>query len=87
MKKYLILCFILVFALTSANAQDRDSEHHHYKGDTCKVGPRFAPQAGDFTVAMIFGRGGGGVVSAGKSRRQGAAICRQFSACAQQAGG
>ncbi|MHB1107975.1 MAG: BT1926 family outer membrane beta-barrel protein [Lutibacter sp.] len=57
MKKYLILCFILVFALTSANAQDRDSEHHHYKGDTCKVGPRFAPQAGDFTVAMIFGRG------------------------------
>lgn len=57
MKKYLILCFILVFALTSVNAQDKDSHHHHYKGDTCKVGPRFAPQAGDFTAAMVFGRG------------------------------
>lgn len=68
MKKYLILCFIFVFALTSVNAQDRDSDHHHYKGDTCKVGPRFAPQAGDFTAAMVFGRGAylnGGLVVPG----------------------
>ncbi len=58
MKKYLILCFILVISLTSANAQDRDSDyHHHYRGDTCNVGPRFAPQAGDFTAAMVFGQG------------------------------
>src|SRR4030066_585106 len=57
MKKYLILCFILVFALTSANAQDKDSHHHHYIGDTCKVEPRFAPKQGDFTAAMVFGRG------------------------------
>lgn len=57
MKKHLILCFILVFALTSANAQDRDSDYHHHKCDTCKVGPRFAPKAGDFTAAMVFGRG------------------------------
>ena len=57
MKKYLILCFILVFALTSANAQYKDSEHHHYKGDTCKVEPIFAPKQGDFTAAMVFGRG------------------------------
>jgi len=57
MKKYLILCFILVFALTSANAQDKDSHYHHYKGDTCKVEARFAPQKGDFTAAMVFGRG------------------------------
>ncbi len=79
MKKYLILCFILVFALTSANAQDKDSEyhHHHYKGDTCKVGPRFAPQAGDFTAAMVFGRGaflnGGLVVPSSYSSVSGAA--------------
>ncbi|HEY9169984.1 MAG TPA: BT1926 family outer membrane beta-barrel protein [Lutibacter sp.] len=58
MKKYLILCFILALTLTSVNAQDRDSDyHHHYRGDTCKVGPRFAPQQGDFTAAMVFGRG------------------------------
>ena len=56
MKKYLILCFILVSSLTSANAQDKHSDHH-YKGDTCKVEARFAPQKGDFTAAMVFGQG------------------------------
>ena len=56
MKKYLILCFILVVSLTSANAQDKHSDHH-YKGATCKVEARFAPQKGDFTAAMVFGRG------------------------------
>ncbi|MHB1148005.1 MAG: BT1926 family outer membrane beta-barrel protein [Lutibacter sp.] len=78
MKKYLILCFILVISLTSVNAQDGDSEHHHhYKGDTCKVGPRFAPKAGDFTAAMVFGRGaflnGGLVVPSSYSSVSGAA--------------
>lgn len=77
MKKYLILCFILVISLTSANAQDKDSDYHHYKGDTCKVGPRFAPQKGDFTAAMVFGRGaylvGGLVVPSSDSSVSGAA--------------
>ncbi|MCF6168133.1 BT1926 family outer membrane beta-barrel protein [Lutibacter sp.] len=57
MKKYLILCFILVISLTSANAQDKDSDHV-CKTDTCCVDtPKFAPQKGDFTAAMVFGRG------------------------------
>jgi hypothetical protein len=77
MKKYLILCFIMVFALTSANAQDKVSDHHHYKGDTCKVEPRFAPKAGDFTAAMVFGRGaylnGGLVVPSSYSSVSGSA--------------
>lgn len=78
MEKYLILCFILVISLTSANAQDRVSDyHHHYKGDTCKVEPRFAPQQGDFTAAMVFGRGaylnGGLVVPSSYSSVSGAA--------------
>jgi putative OmpA-OmpF-like porin len=55
MKKYLILCFILVVALGSVNAQDKDSKH------TCTVDcdhpVTFAPQKGDFTAAMVFGRG------------------------------
>ena len=55
MKKYLILCFIVVFAL-SANAQDKVLDHA-CKNDTCSVAVKFAPQKGDFTVAMVFGRG------------------------------
>jgi len=55
MKKYLILCFILVISLTSVNAQYRDSEQP-CKLDSSKV-VTFAPQKGDFTAAMIFGRG------------------------------
>ncbi|MGV8945402.1 MAG: BT1926 family outer membrane beta-barrel protein [Lutibacter sp.] len=38
-------------------AQDKDSDYHPCKSDTCKVEPRFAPKAGDFTAAMVFGRG------------------------------
>jgi len=67
----------MVFALTSANAQDKVSDHHHYKGDTCKVEPRFAPKAGDFTAAMVFGRGaylnGGLVVPSSYSSVSGSA--------------
>ena len=58
MKKYLILCFIVAFTLTSVsvNAQDKDSDHD-CKTDTCCVKDTFAPQKGDFTAAMVFGRG------------------------------
>ena len=52
MKKYLILTFILAFALTSANAQDKAE-----KVDGCKTATVFAPQKGDFTAAMVFGKG------------------------------
>lgn len=62
MKKYLILCFIIAFTLTSVNAQDKDSNH---KCEDCDQGAKFAPKKGDFTVAMVFGRGayinGGGL--------------------------
>ncbi|PHS52854.1 MAG: hypothetical protein COB01_06635 [Lutibacter sp.] len=55
MKKYLILCFILVVALGSVNAQDKDSKH--VCKDDCNHEVTFAPQKGDFTAAMVFGRG------------------------------
>lgn len=55
MKKYLILCFI--FALTlSVNAQDKDS-NHVCTANCCDAKSKFAPQRGDFTAAMVFGRG------------------------------
>ena len=53
MKKYLILCFILTFAL-SVNAQDKDSNHDC---EGCDQSAKFAPKKGDFTAAMVFGRG------------------------------
>ena len=56
MKKYLILCFILAFTLTSVNAQDKDS-NHVCKTDSCNHGVKYAPTKGDFTAAMVFGRG------------------------------
>jgi len=55
MKKYLILCFILVISLSSINAQDKDS-NHNCKVDSCSI-VTYAPQRGDFTAAMVFGRG------------------------------
>jgi len=54
MKKYLILCFILAFTLTSVNAQDKDSNHDC---ENCDQSATFAPKKGDFTAAMVFGRG------------------------------
>ncbi|REE83442.1 outer membrane protein W [Lutibacter oceani] len=57
MKKYLILCFILVISLTSVNAQDKDSEHVCATDSCCVEAAKFAPQKGDFTAAMIFGQG------------------------------
>ncbi len=75
MKKYLILCLIFVFALTSVNAQDKDSKHE-CKDDTC-CASKFAPQKGDFTAAMVFGRGaylnGGLVVPSSSGSVSGAA--------------
>ncbi|MBI9040733.1 BT1926 family outer membrane beta-barrel protein [Lutibacter sp.] len=55
MKKYLILCFIFALSLTSVNAQDKDSDH--VCKDACCAVSTFAPQKGDFTAAMVFGRG------------------------------
>jgi outer membrane protein W len=57
MKKYIILCFIFAFALTSVNAQDKDSESHKCEIDSCTVVSDFAPHAKDFTAALVFGRG------------------------------
>lgn len=57
MKKYLILCFILALTLTSVNAQDKDSNHSCKTDSCCVVADKFAPQKGDFTTAMVFGRG------------------------------
>jgi len=55
MKKYLILSLIFIFSLTAVNAQDKDAKH------TCKdqscCASKFAPKKGDFTTAMVFGRG------------------------------
>ena len=56
MKKYLILSFIFLIALTSANAQVKDSKSTCKSSDTCNV-VKYAPEKGDFTAAMIFGRG------------------------------
>ncbi len=53
MKKYLILCFILVFSLVSANAQDKNSKQD-CKTDSCHVAYKYAPQKGDFTAAMVL---------------------------------
>jgi outer membrane protein W len=55
MKKYLILCFIFAITLTSVHAQDKDS-NHVCKND-CDHSVTFAPEKGDFTAAMVFGRG------------------------------
>lgn len=58
MKKYIILSFFFLFSLTIVNAQEEDSNHVH-KNDAscCAATPKFAPEKGDFTVAMLFGRG------------------------------
>jgi hypothetical protein len=56
MKKYLILCLVLFISLTSVNAQDKDSSHKCKEDGCCEVNP-YAPQKGDWTAAMIFGRG------------------------------
>lgn len=56
MKKYLILSFILLATLTSVNAQSKDSNSGCKSSDTCNV-VKYAPEKGDFTAAMLFGRG------------------------------
>lgn len=58
MKKYLILTFFFLLSLTVVNAQEEDSDHV-CKDDAscCAATPKFAPQKGDFTAAMLFGRG------------------------------
>lgn len=75
MKKYLILCFILVVSLGSVNAQDKDSKH--VCEAECDHAVTFAPQKGDFTAAMTFGAGAyltsGLVVPSSSSNVSGAA--------------
>lgn len=61
MKKNIILGFVLaIFTVVGINAQDKDSQKtDHVCTTTCCVdqGPKFAPQKGDFTAQMLFGRG------------------------------
>ena len=62
MKKNIILGFLLtLFMMVGVNAQDKDSKpteaKHECKDDACKHSHSFAPQKGDFTAAMLFGRG------------------------------
>jgi len=67
MKKYLILSFILLASLTSVNAQGEDAKPTCKSSDTCNV-VKYAPEKGDFTAAMVFGRGAfldGGLVVPG----------------------
>lgn len=77
MKNYLILSFILVFTLFSANAQHKDDATHECTNACCDTTNKFAPQKGDFTAAMVFGRGaylnGGLVVPSSNSTVSGAA--------------
>lgn len=54
MKKYLILTFFFLLSLTVVNAQEEDSDQ---VCEGCKVATKYAPQKGDFTAAMLFGRG------------------------------
>ena len=61
MKNNIILGFLLaIFTVVGVNAQDKDSQQtkdYTCKQDTCTHAPKFAPQRGDFTAQMLFGRG------------------------------
>jgi outer membrane protein W len=61
MKNNIILGFLLsIFTVVGMNAQDKDSKHtkeSHECSALCDHGPKFAPQRGDFTAQMLFGRG------------------------------
>lgn len=57
MKKNIILGFLLaMFTIVGMNAQDKDS-NQDCKADSCRVVLKYAPQKGDFTAQMLFGRG------------------------------
>ena len=55
MKKNIILGFVLtIFTIVSINAQDKDSKQNC---NTCEDVVKYAPEKGDFTAQMLFGRG------------------------------
>lgn len=55
MKKNIILGVLLtVFTIVGMNAQNKDSK---CKTDSCDVAVKYAPEKGDFTAQMLFGRG------------------------------
>ena len=57
MKKNIILGVLLaLFTVVSINAQNKDS-NQNCKTDTCDVVVKYAPEKGDFTAQMLFGRG------------------------------
>ncbi|AMC11430.1 hypothetical protein Lupro_09210 [Lutibacter profundi] len=75
MKKYIILgVLLIVFTTVGMNAQNKDSK---CKADSSVVTVKYAPEKGDFTTAMVFGRGaylnGGLVVPSSYSSVSGAA--------------
>jgi hypothetical protein len=62
MKNNIILAFLLtIFTVVGMSAQDKDSQPakdgHHSCSALCDHAPKFAPQRGDFTAQMLFGRG------------------------------
>jgi len=61
MKNKLILSIIsAIFMVVGISGQDQDSQQtksHKCEQDPCEHGPKFAPQRGDFTAQMLFGRG------------------------------
>lgn len=62
MKNKLILGILLAtFTVVGMSAQDKDSQlteaQKHRCDELCDHSPKFAPQKGDFTAQMLFGRG------------------------------
>ncbi|WP_456378741.1 BT1926 family outer membrane beta-barrel protein [Lutibacter sp.] len=57
MKKNIILGILLaLFTVVSISAQNKDS-NQNCKTDSCDVVVKYAPEKGDFTAQMLFGRG------------------------------
>jgi hypothetical protein len=62
MKNKIILGILLAaFTVVGMSAQDKDSQltkaQQHECDELCDHSPKFAPQRGDFTAQMLFGRG------------------------------
>ena len=62
MKNKIIFSILLaVFTVVGMSAQDKDSQQteaqKHRCDELCDHSPKFAPQRGDFTAQMLFGRG------------------------------
>ncbi len=59
MKKNIYLCILLAIGtIVGINAQDKDSsQDQDCKSDSCRVVVKYAPEKGDFTAQMLFGKG------------------------------